>query len=228
MRSTRFLAAIAAIVVVMSCSDQPTTPQRPGAASNPELKRDKQAERTALLTDIPVTGALSDGGTFTGTLSVTHLAVDQATKALTVTGTLNGAATNAAGVVTQLTNVVINAPATLSRSHTPGALIHEAAQVTCGILFLDLGPLHLDLLGLTLDLNEVVLALNAVSGAGNLLGNLLCAVVSLLDLPAIIADISHIIDMINNILSGASGLGVGGASWVAPSIPGLATPILRT
>jgi hypothetical protein len=44
-----------------------------------------------------------------------------------------------------------------------------------------LGPLHLDLLGLVVDLDEVHLNLYAVPGAGNLLGNLLCALVGLLD-----------------------------------------------
>jgi hypothetical protein len=52
---------------------------------------------------------------------------------------------------------------------------------TCEILNLVLGPLHLDLLGLVVDLNQVVLNITAVAGAGNLLGNLLCAIVGLLD-----------------------------------------------
>ena len=44
-----------------------------------------------------------------------------------------------------------------------------------------LGPLNLNLLGLVIDLNQVVLNITAVPGAGNLLGNLLCAVVNLLN-----------------------------------------------
>jgi hypothetical protein len=228
MRSTTILTALAAITLVASCSDQPTAPSRSKAPTAPELRRNGPTPRAALLTDVPVTGALSDGGTFTGTLTVTHIAVDQATKVLTVTGTLTGTATTIAGVATELTNLVVTAPATLSRSAAAAGVIHEASMATCGILFLDLGPLHLDLLGLTLDLNEVVLALNAVSGAGNLLGNLLCAVVSLLDLPGIIADISQLVSTINNILGGLSGMGVGGVNWIMPSVPGLSQPILRS
>jgi hypothetical protein len=56
-----------------------------------------------------------------------------------------------------------------------------AANGTCPVLSLTLGPLHLDLLGLVVDLNQVNLNITAQSGPGNLLGNLLCAVAHLLD-----------------------------------------------
>jgi hypothetical protein len=55
-----------------------------------------------------------------------------------------------------------------------------AAQQSCRILDLTLGPLHLDLLGLVVDLSQVDLDITAVPGAGNLLGNLLCAIAGLL------------------------------------------------
>jgi hypothetical protein len=67
-----------------------------------------------------------------------------------------------------------------------------------------------------LDLNQVVLDLTAQTGAGNLLGNLLCAITGLLDLPGAIAAITHILDNINTILSGLTVPGVGGAMWIAP------------
>jgi len=51
----------------------------------------------------------------------------------------------------------------------------------CDVLHLELGPLDLDLLGLVVHLDRVVLDITAVPGAGNLLGNLLCAIVGLLD-----------------------------------------------
>jgi len=63
-----------------------------------------------------------------------------------------------------------------------------------------LGPLHLDVLGLTVDLSEVVLDISAQAGPGNLLGNLLCAVVHLLDGPGILAAIANILNQINAIL----------------------------
>lgn len=54
-------------------------------------------------------------------------------------------------------------------------------QQVCDVLHLVLGPLDLDLLGLRIHLDQVVLDITAVPGAGNVLGNLLCAVVGLLD-----------------------------------------------
>ena len=55
-------------------------------------------------------------------------------------------------------------------------------------------------------------------GPGNLLGNLLCAVVSLLDAPGIIAGLLQLIDNINAILEGLGGLGgFAGASLTSPS-----------
>ena len=54
-------------------------------------------------------------------------------------------------------------------------------QQECPILFLDLGPIFLDLLGLQLDISPITIELTAVRGPGNLLGNLLCALVGILD-----------------------------------------------
>jgi hypothetical protein len=56
-----------------------------------------------------------------------------------------------------------------------------AADPSCQILDLTLGPLHLDLLGLVVDLNQVHLQITGEQGSGNLLGNLLCSVAGLLD-----------------------------------------------
>jgi hypothetical protein len=56
-----------------------------------------------------------------------------------------------------------------------------AAQGTCEILHLELGPIHLDLLGLVVDVSEITIDITAEQGPGNLLGNLLCAIAGLLD-----------------------------------------------
>jgi hypothetical protein len=174
------------------------------------------AERAALLTNIPVTGVLANGGSFTGTLTATKITVDEATRQLTMTAVLNGTATKATGEIVNVANQTVTAPVTLSRAGMRSSVIQPAAQASCGILNLVLGPLHLDLLGLVLDLNQVVLDLTAQTGAGNLLGNLLCALTGLLDVPGAIASISHILDSINNILSGLTVPGVGGVMWIVP------------
>ena len=206
-----------------SCSDRPTEPSaRPSVSSAPSLKRDPnkhpEKQRAALLTNVPVAGTVVGGGTFTGTMTATKITIDQVTRQLTMEGVLNGTATTATGVV-EVVDQAFSAPMSLSK-HAAGStaqLVQPAAQAVCDILFLDLGPLHLDLLGLTLDLAEVILDLNAVSGGGNLLGNLLCALVGLLDITALIATISQLLDAINAILAGISN-GIGGASFIAPGL----------
>ena len=78
----------------------------------------------------------------------------------------------------------------------------QQSSTSCPILGLDLGPLHLDLLGLVVDLNEVILNLTAQPGPGNLLGNLLCAVTHLLDLPGAFIALQNLLNTINAILTG--------------------------
>ncbi len=137
---------------------------------------------------LPVTGTLSDGGTFQGTVSNLTASVNDAGD-LVVSGVLNGTATAADGTVTQITDQAFTTTATLTQ---PGG--------SCQILDLDLGPIHLDLLGLVVDLNAIHLDITAVPGAGNLLGNLLCAVAGLLDNPGAGAT-NAIANLLNQIFS---------------------------
>jgi len=73
-----------------------------------------------------------------------------------------------------------------------------AAQAACDVLHLVLGPLDLNLLGLRIQLNQVVLDITAVPGAGNLLGNLLCAIVGILDPPG---PLGQLVALLNNLLA---------------------------
>lgn len=98
---------------------------------------------------------------------------------------------NSRGVVTEITQTFTDILASLLGAGSQGA---------CDILFLDLGPIFLDLWGLEVDLSQIVLDVNAVPGAGNLLGNLLCAVVGLLDAGGPLAGILNLLNRINNIL----------------------------
>jgi hypothetical protein len=233
MKRQATLAVIAALVgaAAASCGDQPTAPsvdvaQHPAPSDAAAQAVPGQgngikkhaAARAALLTAVPVTGTLSDGGSFAGTFTATHLDIDPATRVLSMTGTLTGTATTADGTISRVAQEFTNVPMTLSRTAGTAGVFRTASMATCDILFLDLGPLHLDLLGLTLDLSEVVLDLNAVSGAGNLLGNLLCAVVGLLDGFGLLASITQLLDTINNILAGLSAGGATGAALVGPSL----------
>jgi hypothetical protein len=175
------------------------------------------ADRAALLTNVPVDGTLIGGGSFTGTITAKSIAVDPATRQLTMTGVLNGTAIKASGEVVDVVNQTFTAPLSLNRPGATAGFVQPAAQAQCGILNLVLGPLHLDLLGLVIDLNQVVLNVFAQTGTSNLLGNLLCAITSLLAIPGAIAAVTSIIDNINNILSGTSASpGVGGVMWLVP------------
>ena len=215
--------AFAAACLVAACSDHPTAPKT-AAPPNPSLSRGDGAgaarnadQRAALLTNVPVAGTLVGGGTFTGTMTATKITMDEATRQLTLTGVLNGTAIKGTGEVVDVVNQTFTTALSINRpGMASSSLIQPAAQASCGILDLVLGPLHLDLLGLVVDLNQVVLDITAVTGAGNLLGNLLCAIVGLFDIPGALAAITHILDTVNNILSGLTVPGVGGVMWLAP------------
>ena len=125
------------------------------------------AAQAATTVTVPVTGTTSSGGTFSGQYTIQRFVAQG--QSLAAVGTLSGTLTDAAGtVVGTVSNVPVTVPVT-------------AADPTCTILTLTLGPLDLNLLGLMVHLNQVHLTITAQSGPGNLLGNLLCAVAHLLD-----------------------------------------------
>lgn len=115
-----------------------------------------------------VTGKTADGSTLSGVFTVTKFVNQQGT--LTAVGTLTGTLTSTTGAVTNLTNTA-----------TSAVVQQAAANGSCTILDLTLGPLHLDLLGLVVDTNTIHLTITAQQGPGNLLGNLLCGVANLLN-----------------------------------------------
>jgi hypothetical protein len=146
------------------------------------------SHRSALLTDIPVTGTLESGGTFEGLLSITDVALNSAGE-LVVGGVLNGVATPTVGDPIQLVDEAFTAVADLTN---PGG-------GKCDILQLNIGPIDLDLLGLVINLSAIDLNVDAVPGPGNLLGNLLCAVAGLLD-GGPLAGLNNLLNRITSIL----------------------------
>jgi hypothetical protein len=99
-----------------------------------------------------------------------------------------------------------SAPASLQQQSPFGSMVIPA-QAACPVLDLVLGPLDLNLLGLRVQLNQVNLDITAVPGAGNLLGNLLCAVLGLLDglnLNALLAGL--LANLLNAIAAALTGL----------------------
>ena len=156
---------------------------------------------------LPVSGVLTDGGTFSGILTVTKLALDSAGK-LVASGNLVGTAVSNIGQPsTPVDQPVTNVPAT----------IHAPAAGSCDILNLKLGSLNLDVLGLVVDLTPLNLDVSALPGPGKLLGDLLCTVAHLLDNP-LGGALGGITGALGGLLGGGSGAASPGGA-VAPASP---------
>lgn len=196
MRRFSIVAALAA-VAAMGCTD--AVPTSPEPASAPAFLVNKNRPGAPLVQD--ASGVLSDGGSFVGQVTVQRFDLNDAGD-LVVTGLLSGTATTADGAVETLTAIPFSTVATLGQQGEMS--IQQTNGTSCQILFLDVGPIFLDLLGLQLDLSQIVLDLSAAPGPGNLLGNLLCAVVHLLDGPALFSAIINLLEQINQLL-GATG-----------------------
>jgi hypothetical protein len=131
---------------------------------------------------VPITGSSTAGDTLAGTFEITSFA--RQGDELVAIGDLTGTLTTVAGTTTAVSETLA---------------LPVAITGTCAILDLTLGPLDLDLLGLVIHLDVVHLTIDAESGPGNLLGNLLCAIVGLLDGPG--GPLGAIAALLNRILS---------------------------
>ena len=218
------LVTLALVAAAGACSDKPV----PTAVADraPAADAAKAKMKKGGLT-MPVDGALSDGGSFKGLATISSFEYDDATKTLYAVGTLDGVAKPAGDHAYHIKDQAFRTAAGLGRVNESTAAadatsMYRTVQASCDVLFLDLGPLALDLLGLTVDLARVILDVNAVTGAGNLLGNLLCALLGLLDGIAILAQILALLDSINDILSGIGGV-LGASNVVFPGAVALGT-----
>ena len=171
----RKLALVVLLAGTAACADR--------AGTEPEVER--QYAKPGSVTMVEDVAGTVAGEAFTGTVRITEFALQDGQ--LVVSGVLNGV-TTVGTTTTQVAN----------ETFTTSAELVSPSQV-CDILFLDLGPISLDLLGLTVDLSQIVLDINAVPGPGNLLGNLLCAVVNLLNIGNL-GGLLNVLDVINNLL----------------------------
>ena len=137
---------------------------------------------------VAVAGEAKNGKKFEGTYSIKRF--EKRGEKLYAVGTLTGKLKNRK---VSRSNVAVPAAVT-----GDGA---AAAQESCAILHLVLGPLDLNLLGLRVQLNRVKLDITAEQGPGNLLGNLLCAITGLLDDTALSGAISDLAAALNAILA---------------------------
>lgn len=172
-----------------------------GPTSKQEVKDDEKPQSQKLLANglrqIPVTGSQSNGKAFQGFVSIDKFGYDQAKNQLLVTGVLIGTATKDDGTTSTVAQKLIDVPATMTSSSKGKQL----KQLSTNILSLNIsGPISLNLLGLTVNLSPLTLNIDAVTGPGNLLGNLLFAVVNLLN-GGPLAQLLQLIDQINTLLS---------------------------
>jgi len=109
-------------------------------------------------------------GTFDGQIEVTDFKVDKNKKTLLVSGEVTGTAKEN-GKETKV-----------SQKFKDQAVAFQLGQ-RCDILTIDIpeGGIHIDLLGLVIDIGPLLIDIFAETGESNLLGNLLCALLGLLD-----------------------------------------------
>ena len=141
-------------------------------------------------------GTLSGEPITSGTLTLTGFVLDETQSRLMAVGILS-AASKSHSITNQTVQIPVLNGATLPTAGRIG--VTQFRPPACDVLNLVLAPLHLDLLGLVVDLNQVVLDLTAQPGASNLLGNLLCSVLGLLDIPGAIAGVLQLVGNLNTL-----------------------------
>jgi hypothetical protein len=120
-----------------------------------------------VLTQIPVTGRLEQGGTFAGWLTVEELTVNDLGQ-LAATGVLAGTASTQAGDATPVPPHTVITPASLLD-----------LRGTCTTLVLDVEPVFLEPLRQEVTLGPITLDMHAVPKDEHLLGTTLCALARL-------------------------------------------------
>jgi len=135
----------------------------------------------------PVKGVKAQGKFGDATVNVTQFAVNAAGQLV------------ASGVVTSETKGTLgtfsDAPVTVQQE--PG---------TCTILRLVIEPIKLNLLGLVIETSRITLLITAETGPGNLLGNLLCALLGILDPQAQAQGLNEALALLGGSLSSGSPL----------------------
>jgi hypothetical protein len=173
--------------------------------------------RAELVTEVPFSGVVDGVTDAQKALGITE--GDELEGFITLTGLDYAGGGLVADGVLNITEPVVetvnfsNQPIGLTRGTTGSTgLVASLAgtQVAqgggqCQILLLQLDGLFLDLLGLQVTLQPVELDITAVRGPGNLLGNLLCAVVGILDpqpnpVGNLLNRLNRLLDRINNLI----------------------------
>jgi hypothetical protein len=188
----RIPAAIAVLSLAAVTSAATAASAAPAAPATGSHASSQAAAKPDGHIKAPVTGKFKNAagtGTFTGKFSPKRFKVVNGQ--LKATGVLTGKLVNAKG----------KDLGTVRRTITETVETNASKDVAgCNVLNLVLGPLHLNLLGLVVNLNTVHLNITAVPGVGNLLGNLLCAIASLLNGGGPLSQISALLNQVLSLI----------------------------
>jgi hypothetical protein len=174
--------------------------------------------RAALVTEVPFSGVVT--GVVDETLALGIEEGDDLEGVITLTGLDYARDGDSLSLVADgVLEITQPIEETVPFSDMPIGLARESAAIAslagglvaqgggqCQILLLELDGLFLDLLGLQVTLDPVRLDITAVQGPGNLLGNLLCAVVGLLDpqptrpIDNLVNQLTRLLNRINNLI----------------------------
>ena len=188
MARTKLLAVVTAMILILAMG--PASAATDGKKDNP-------------FKEIKIKGSFTDEygkhGKLRGTLDITRFAAEN--EKIVAIGEITGVMTDSKGVETGVSQVVTLPVERLRVTMEEDQAFSRMSMIEIPVLHLTLGPLDLDLLGLTVHLDRIVLNVDAHTGPGQLLGNLLVALLSLLDPIAFLANLAQIIDILNQILN---------------------------
>ena len=214
MYTTRNAGVLALALALAACSDAPTTaPATSNAALAPvpaAAARKARPVPSTTLTDSPLTDAAGNVvGSFTGTATLSHVVTEGRSLIATIlfngTAVVNGVTTTVSNVPATTTLFTGGSTSTSTAAATTNAAAAQLVTQSCPVLDLAIGQIHLNLLGLDVTLSAIDLDIVAQAGPGALVGNLLCAVVHLLDGPtggAVGNALANLLDTINGLLGG--------------------------
>ena len=128
-----YLKTITAVGVIFTCfTVVPIQSILAESTNNSLVNLIAQQSRDLLLKNLDVQGELEDGGTFSGTLSITEFSYDEEAKQLLASGVLTGTATAADGNETEISQEFEEVTANLTSESA------NKQSSSCDILFLDL------------------------------------------------------------------------------------------
>ena len=210
---TRFASALLALALLVPFA----------AARADQSGNGGNSARAAGAVTLPITGSVTGGGSFTGTVTINRFAVQN--NALVAIGFVRGTIMNAAGMAmdTGLTSVTFpvslaSMPVTTASAMGTGEKLMPAvytgsagggwmkvqATQSCGVLHLELGALAANLLGANVNLSPVTLDLSGDSAGP--LGGLVCQAIGLLNnVVGVVGTLNSILGSLTGLLGGVTG-----------------------